>query len=1234
MRIAIDLQAAQGANGLRGIGRYALALSLQIAKQRGEHEIIIVLNGDLNDSVDWISSQFRNVLPRSSIKVWYGVQPTAARDVMNEWRQHASAIIRQKFLESLKPDLVIVTSLFEGLVDGVVTNVGEESVNFPTVVVLYDLIPLIDAETYLADGVTKSWYMSKIEALKRASMWWSISEYSRRCGIELLGLDSTLTVNIGIDADPQFSRRATTTEFLHYLVTEHNIDRPFILYTGGIDPRKNIERLIQAYARLPLKVRSSHQLVIVCGIQPTEKAYLESFALKHGCKRDDIVVTGFVSDDTLVQMYNACRLFIFPSCIEGFGLPVLEAMRCGAIVIGSRGSSISEVIREPAGMFDPYDCASIANAIERALLDSDLRSLLLRNADEQSRRFSWETTARRAIEAAELYHTKKRKSISHPTDKRRLKLAYISPLPPEKSGISIYSSELLPYLSEYYDVDAVSMIRPNGNESYLRGSRWINANSFPSVAQKYDRVLYHFGNSAFHTHMFPLLEKAPGVVVLHDFYLSGIIAHIDRTGIAPGYFAKELVYSHGYQALREHLASSDSDEAIWKYPCNLRVLEDALGVIVHSRLSQGLAEATYGPLAVQSEVIPLLRLPMPAGSKEDARARLGIPTEAFVICSFGIVGPHKKALELLQAWRMSGISKRKSAMLVFVGENDSPGYSSILCSALDNNNASGEVRITGYVNDDNYRDYLSSADMCIQLRTKSRGETSAAILDCLNFGIPTIVNANGSIAELPDDVALKLPDHASVAEIAKAIDELAADPKRRRDIAENGRAMIRHEHNPARCAEMYCRAIEKFYARSHAMWTTPLAEISRLPLRPCKDSLLKASISIAETFPARKLRKQILVDISELVQRDVHTGIQRVVKKILHELLNNPPSNFRIEPVYATETGPYKYARNFCINLLSGKQSHVKEEVIETAEGDIFIALDLQPHVQIAHRSFYEQLRAKHVLTCFLVYDLLPVNLPEHFVAGANTTFCQWLNVVAESDRAICISNSTKNDLRGWLVANRPDKLENLSLESVLLGSDFLASDDTDSAQLPRAVLHAEMPQPLFAMVGTLEPRKGHSQVLDAFELLWNQGFTGSLCIIGKEGWKMKGFVHRLRKHHEKDRRLFWRENANDAELKQLYSKSVALIAASFGEGFGLPLVEAAAVNTPIIARDLPVFREVMGDDAFYFSAMSAEQLAGEIREWMRLYSVNMHPKPGERSLRSWSQTCAELLDKLCKQDT
>lgn len=1234
MRIAIDLQAAQGANRLRGIGRYALALSLQIAKQRGEHEILIVLNGDLNDSVDWISSQFRNVLPRSSIKVWYGVQPTAARDVMNEWRQHASAIIRQKFLESLKPDLVIVTSLFEGLVDGVVTNVGEASVNFPTVVVLYDLIPLIDAETYLADGVTKSWYMSKIEALKRASMWWSISEYSRRCGIELLGLDSTLTVNIGIDADPQFSRRATTTEFLHYLVTEHNIDRPFILYTGGIDPRKNIERLIQAYASLPLEVRSSHQLVIVCGIQPTEKAYLESFALKHGCKRDDIVVTGFVSDDTLVQMYNACRLFVFPSCIEGFGLPVLEAMRCGAIVIGSRGSSISEVIREPAGMFDPYDCVSIANAIRKALLDSHLRSLLLRNADEQSRRFSWETTARRAIEAAELYHTKKRKSVAHPTDKRRLKLAYISPLPPEKSGISIYSSELLPYLSEYYDVDAVSMIRPNGNESYLRGSRWINANSFPSIAQKYDRVLYHFGNSSFHAHMFPLLEKTPGVIVLHDFYLSGIIAHMDRTGIAPGLFARELAYSHGYQALAEHLASKDSDECIWKYACNLRVLEDALGVICHSRISEALAEDAYGQTGLQFELIPHLRVPTSEGSKADARARLGIPSDAFVACSFGIVGPHKKSLELLQAWRMSALSKRKSAVLIYVGENNLPGFSRTLRDALQNSDNSGDVRITGYVNDEIYREYLSSADIGIQLRTKSRGETSGAILDCLNFGIPTIVNANGSFAELPDNVVMKLPDHASVTEIAKAIDELAADPKRMQEIAKNGRAMIRHKHNPARCAEMYFQAIEKFYASSHAMWTTPLAEISRLPLRPCKDSLLKASMSIAETFPARKLHKQILVDVSELVQRDVHTGIQRVVKQILHQLLDNPATNFRIEPVYATELGPYKYARNFCVHLLGGKASHVKDEVIETAEGDIFIALDLNPHVQIAHRSFYEQLRAKHVLTCFLVYDLLPVNLPEHFVPGADTTFYQWLNVVAEADRAICISNSTKNDLREWLLENRPDKLESLSLESVSLGSDFLEPENTGSVQPPGAMQRPEMPQPLFAMVGTLEPRKGHSQVLDAFERLWNEGFTGSLCIIGKEGWKMKGFVHRLHKHQEKDRRLFWRDNANDAELKQLYSKSVALIAASYGEGFGLPLVEAAAVNTPVIARDLPVFREVMGDGAFYFSAMSAEQLAAEIREWVRLYSVNMHPKPGERSLRSWSQTCADLLDKLCKQDT
>ncbi len=1232
MRIVIDLQSTQGANRHRGIGRYALALALAIAKFRGEHEILIAANGDFPGSVDWLRSQFKNVLPPSNIRAWYGIQPTAATDVMNDWRQRYSAVIRETFLSELRPDLVVLTSLFEGLVDGVVTSIGDTRCSFPTAVILYDLIPYNDQGTYLKDPTTKRWYMSKIEALKKASMWWSISEHSRQQGIDLLGLKPDLTTNISIDADPQFTKRTTTTEALHELVATYGIDKPFIMYTGGIDPRKNIDRLVRGYAKLPPLLRAKHQLVIVCSVEAHTKANLEMYARKQGLGEGELILTGFVSDDVLVQMYNACRLFVFPSVNEGFGLPVLEAMRCGAPVIGAKGSSLSELIGEPAAMFDPYDGASIAKVIQDALTDKDLRALLIKNGDEKSRRYRWETSARRALQAAEEFHKSRRASFKRISINSPLKLAYVSPLPPEQSGISAYSAELIPHLSKYYQIDAVSASSAKNNAPLVPGCNVVNAKWFSSNFHTYDRILYHFGNSSFHAHMFPLLEKAPGVVALHDFFLSGIVAHMDRIGLEPGFFGRELVYSHGYRALGEHLTSTDSDKAVWKYPCNLRVLENAVGVICHSKASQALADEFYGSLLNTFEYIPHLREPTDGESKSEARKRLGISNNTFLVCSLGMLGPQKKSLELLQAWQQSTFSKNKDYKLVFVGQESAGDYSAQMRKLIDYGNTAGNITITGYVGADTYKHYLSSADMCVQLRTKSRGETSGAVLDCLNVGVPTIINANGSMAELPDHAVVKLGDNASVHEIAEALENLAKDRDRRQSIARSGQEMVRQQHNPSRCAEMYYQAIERLYKHPNAHWMSPLGAISRLPCRPSKDSLIKASIAIAETFPTRKKLRQLCVDVSELIQRDLHTGIQRVVKKMLHYWLLNPPAYFRVEPVYATPGQPYRYARNFTVDLMGCKQQQFEDEVLETDKGDIFVALDLQPHTQIAHRAFYEKLRSKGVHTSFLVYDLLCVKLPQYFVSGADKSFHEWLHVVAEADSAICISEASKNDMRDWVAVNRPDRLDSLALEHISLGSDFLSFLQSGSADghsmLPDGMTSERR---IFAMVGTLEPRKGHVQVLDAFEVLWERGLDVCLCIVGKEGWMMKDFIQRLSKHREKGSRLFWISNANDAQLKHVYGVSSALIAASYGEGFGLPLVEAAAANTPIIARDIPVFKEVMGSGAFYFTATSAETLAGEISAWINLFDRNMHPQPQVLPLRSWDQTAAELFDKMCR---
>ena len=166
-------------------------------------------------------------------------------------------------------------------------------------------------------------------------------------------------------------------------------------------------------------------------------------------------------------------------------------------------------------------------------------------------------------------------------------------------------------------------------------------------------------------------------------------------------------------------------------------------------------------------------------------------------------------------------------------------------------------------------------------------------------------------------------------------------------------------------------------------------------------------------------------------------------------------------------------------------------------------------------------------------------------------------------------------------------------------------------------------------MVGTIEPRKGHKQVLDAFEQLWKDGIAVNLAIVGKQGWMMEGTNKKLKQHSELNKQLFWFEGISDEYLEKVYANSICLIAASEGEGFGLPLIEAAQYKMPILARDIPVFQEVAGQYADYFKGSESEVLAQKIKQWLEQYKQNKHLKSEKMPWMSWQQSATQLLTKL-----
>jgi glycosyltransferase involved in cell wall biosynthesis len=393
------------------------------------------------------------------------------------------------------------------------------------------------------------------------------------------------------------------------------------------------------------------------------------------------------------------------------------------------------------------------------------------------------------------------------------------------------------------------------------------------------------------------------------------------------------------------------------------------------------------------------------------------------------------------------------------------------------------------------------------------------------------------------------------------------------------------------------------------------------------NDLVALSASIAETFCYRKGHKcRLFVDVSSVIIKDDLTGIQRVVRAICNELISNL-QEVDIELVY-TMPEDLDFFKAEVLNSKISRVGETRDEWVEFCQGDILLFLDLHPSAAISHIKKIQYLRNKGVFVYHVVYDILPALKPEFFWPDLCTEFHEWLLAISNSDGAICISRSVADELAEWLETNGPKRLRPFNIGWFHLGADVEKS--MPSRGLPdeaSQLLDQLAIRPSFLMVGTIEPRKGQAQTIAAFEQLWAEGVNANLVILGKMGWNVDELLEILRHNAELGERLFLLEGISDEYLEKIYAASTCLIAASEGEGFGLPLIEAAQHCLPIIARDIPVFQEVAGEHAYYFSGKEPADLAFAINEWLALYKSGQYPKSDNLPWLTWKQSTKMLLD-------
>ncbi len=430
------------------------------------------------------------------------------------------------------------------------------------------------------------------------------------------------------------------------------------------------------------------------------------------------------------------------------------------------------------------------SAFNRALVDWLERPAGLAELDDL---FAHADRGQTRLNRATSRLTLDRVNFDRPQHGGRPKIAYFSPLPPARSGIADYSAELLPYLAERADV---TLFADDPSAVTLSGFISRPACDFPSCHADYDLPLYQMGNSDQHETVYTMLRQYPGVVVLHDYFLHHFIRHrtIGR-GDWTGY-GVEMGYALGHEGRRLARAvhRERAEAPLFDAPLNQRVIDAALGIIVHSRFAAERVRR-YRP-DVPLAVIPALVEPHAGVS---LRSRLNLPEDAVLFGSFGQMTPGKRIDAALGAFRDARRSSPQAHYLL-VGEA-LPGVD--LAGLLAAPELNGVVHHVGYVAElAEFINWIHTVDVVVNLRQPTAGETSAVALRALAAGRPLIVYDHGWYSELPDAAALKVPPGDEAA-LRQAMTALAHSAERRRAMGRAGREYVRDFCAPERVAQAY-----------------------------------------------------------------------------------------------------------------------------------------------------------------------------------------------------------------------------------------------------------------------------------------------------------------------------------------------------------------------------------------------------------------------------------------------
>jgi glycosyltransferase involved in cell wall biosynthesis len=397
MKIVLDLQPLQTGSRYRGIGRYTLNITKSLAKCANENTTIIAILNQHLGHIREVRSELSGYIDAKNIKVFDIVSPVLYEDENNFLNIASSELLLDAFVRSLSPDVYHCFSLFEGYdVYNAVTGLTAPS-NFIKSVTHHDLIPLHNGD--LGSLSFRRWYANKIKAIRLADKIFAVSEYAKN-DLVITGdvLKDKVNVAYGSHALKNYTTQTELSSLAKALAQRYGISKRFILCSpGGFDDSKNINNLIVAYSLLPKGIQDLYSLVITSKID-AKKINLYRNIVYENNAIGKVVFTNYITDIELMALMAACDLFVVVSIHEGFGLPAVEAMACGAPVITSNTTSLPEITGLEQELFNPESPIDISEKINIALTVEQVKTKLKENSRVRTDLFSWDKSARKMIE--------------------------------------------------------------------------------------------------------------------------------------------------------------------------------------------------------------------------------------------------------------------------------------------------------------------------------------------------------------------------------------------------------------------------------------------------------------------------------------------------------------------------------------------------------------------------------------------------------------------------------------------------------------------------------------------------------------------------------------------------------------------------------------------------------------------------------------------------------------------